>query len=185
MTKLKLQFLQQVVTIDNLFKLVKLLCILVMLFHMFACCWVFVGSLTGGWCFVDTESAADYSNTEEYVYITSIYLVCTTATTIGYGDFSGSTEVEKYFLVFLEFVGICIFSAITDNIRGLKSMPKIKEVISDRIMDVQNFLFEIDNVLDANLPDHIYDASTDYIDQSYRYGVASSFVTRTEFAILS
>ena len=52
-----------------------------------------------------------------------MYFVCTTATTIGYGDYVGTSEVEKYFLILLEFVGICIFSAITDNIRGLKSMP--------------------------------------------------------------
>jgi len=64
-------------------------------------------------------------------------------------------------------------------------MPKIKEVINDRIMSVNDFLFEIDNVMEGDLPDSIYDASTAYVEQSYRYGVASSFVTRTEFAILS
>jgi hypothetical protein len=88
---------------------------------------------------------------------------------------------EKYFLVILEFAGICIFSAITNNIRGLKSLAKIKDVINDRIMDVNYFLFELDNLLDGDLASHIYDAATDYIDQSYRYGVAESFVTRTEF----
>jgi hypothetical protein len=93
-----------------------------------------------------------------------MYFVCTTATTIGYGDFYGVVKYEKYFLVILEFAGICIFSAITNNIRGLKSSTKIKEVINDRVMDVNNFLFDIDNSLNANLAGHIYDAATDYID---------------------
>jgi hypothetical protein len=48
-------------------------------------------------------------------------------------------------------------------------------------MDVNNFLFDLDALLPLNLPTHIYDSATDYIDQSYRYGVASSFVTRPEF----
>jgi hypothetical protein len=79
--------------------------------------------------------------------VTSMYFVCTTATTIGYGDYGGGVKAEKYFLVILEFAGICIFSAITNNIRSLKSHTKIKDVISSRIMDVNNFLFDLDNLL--------------------------------------
>lgn len=186
-TKLKHRFLQNMLTIDNSFKLIKLLCILVMLFHLFACAWIYIGNVNDGFPGWRIREGLGVTLLEQrYIYVTSIYFVCTTATTIGYGDYGGSTETEKYFLLFLEFAGICIFSAITDNIRGLKSMPKIKDVINDRIMDVNNFLFDIDNLLcDTKLPDHIYDASTDYIDQSYRYGVAQSFVTKREFRILS
>jgi len=63
-----------------------------MLFHLFACCWVYVGSLLGGWCYIsidDVDNLEGLDKPEEYVYITAVYLVCTTATTIGYGDFSG------------------------------------------------------------------------------------------------
>ena len=93
-----------------------------------------------------------------------MYFVCTTATTIGYGDIVGNTAKEKYFLILLEFAGICIFSAITNNVRNLRTMPQIKEVINNRICEVQNFLFEIDMASDASLAGHIYDSATDYID---------------------
>ena len=93
-----------------------------------------------------------------------MYFVCTTATTIGYGDYGGSMKTEMYFLVILEFAGICIFSAITNDIQNLKSPQKLSRVINDRIMDVNNFLFDLDNLLAANLASHIYDAATDYID---------------------
>lgn len=53
-------------------------------------------------------------------YIDAIYYVTTTATTVGYGDFYAYEETEKLFVCFLEFAGICIFSAITANIRNLR-----------------------------------------------------------------
>lgn len=60
-----------------------------------------------------------------YIYITAFYFVTVTATTVGYGDFSGTTNEERLFLIFLEFAGICIFSIISRNIQSLKSTKKI------------------------------------------------------------
>jgi hypothetical protein len=83
-TKLKHRFLQNMLTIDNTFKLVKLLCVLVMLFHLFACIWIYIGDTEGGW---RREEGLTWSlEDQRYIYVTSMYFVCTTATTIGYGD---------------------------------------------------------------------------------------------------
>jgi len=45
--------------------------------------------------------------------------VTTTATTVGYGDYSAFNKWEKLYLIFLEFTGICTFSIITGNITSL------------------------------------------------------------------
>lgn len=68
----------------------------------------------------------------------------TTATTIGYGDYYGVTIYERSFIIVLMFCGICIFSTITGNIRGLKFMVNFQDAINQRIQDVNYFIFQID-----------------------------------------
>ncbi len=36
-----------------------------------------------------------------YIYISSLYFISTTATTIGYGDFGANTLVEFYYMIFV------------------------------------------------------------------------------------
>ena len=48
-------------------------------------------------------------------YVTSVYFVTTTASTVGYGEYGAHNSREKVFMIFLEFVGICSFSLITGN----------------------------------------------------------------------
>ena len=45
----KTNFILLVLLIDNSFKVIKLFCVLMMLFHMFACMWIYFGGLEGGW----------------------------------------------------------------------------------------------------------------------------------------
>jgi len=117
--ELKQKFIQHSMMINNTYLLFKTLFIMLILFHLFACCWIFIGSLDEGW-----RSGEDELEWND-VYWTSVYFVTTTATTIGYGDISGTSQYEKSFLIILEFVGICIFSVITGNIRKIKSTPTI------------------------------------------------------------
>ena len=36
-----------------------------------------------------------------YIYISSLYFISTTATTIGYGDFGANTLLEFYYMIFV------------------------------------------------------------------------------------
>ena len=99
------------------------------------------------------------------VYVNAFYFVTTTATTIGYGDIHGQLAGEKIFIIFLEFIGICIFSAITGNLRRLKRSSNMQKIIQDRIKQVQEFINDIDKVLKHKpLEDYIYDTTESYID---------------------
>lgn len=53
--------------------------------------------------------------------MTAFYFVTTTATTVGYGDYYANNKWEKFYLIFLEFTGICTFSIITGNITSIKA----------------------------------------------------------------
>ena len=53
---------------------------------------------------------------DSLVYITSLYWVITTLTTVGYGDITGNTTSELFFSMMVEFVGLTFFSFLTGTI---------------------------------------------------------------------
>jgi hypothetical protein len=52
-------------------------------------------------------------------YITSLYWVFTTLTTLGYGDYFGTTTDEYIFTMFVEFLGVFVFAYMMGNIKIL------------------------------------------------------------------
>lgn len=54
------------------------------------------------------------------IYTHAIYFVTETVTTVGYGDISPRNEKEKSFMIFMELLGILLFSYISTNIESLK-----------------------------------------------------------------
>ena len=74
---------------------------------MLACCWLYLGlydlyiedeSLRKTWAFVN-----DFDEGDPYhLYVFSFYWILETVTTVGYGDYTGSTLSEQVFSMFLE-----------------------------------------------------------------------------------
>jgi cyclic nucleotide gated channel alpha 1 len=75
--------------------------------HIIACLWVFTAtfqdSTEGTWM-----EGTDLSRGE--LYLTSFYFAITTITTVGYGDISGSSKIEKIFCIFLMLTGTSIYA---------------------------------------------------------------------------
>lgn len=44
------------------------------------------------------------------LYCFSVYWVCTVLTTVGYGDYAGTTSLERIYTFLLEFFGLVVFS---------------------------------------------------------------------------
>lgn len=83
--------------------------------HVAACIWVAIGTNnTGTW--VDDGNFRDAG--EFTLYITSLYWVVTTLTTVGYGDIIGFTKIEYTYTMMVEFVGIGFFSFIMGSIQN-------------------------------------------------------------------
>ena len=162
--KLKQRYIHNAIEIGNCHMMFKTSFILLILFHTLACIWILIGGREEeGW---QQRVLFDHQMDDmSVVYVNAFYFVTTTATTIGYGDIHASARTEKVFVVFLEFIGICIFSAITGNLRRLKRSSNMHKIIQDRIKQVQEFINEIDNVLKQKpLEDYIYDTTESYID---------------------
>ena len=83
----------------------------VMLFtHIMACLWYYLAKLDNlapdTW--VVRYGLIDVSKSE--IYLTSVYYIMTTITTVGYGDISGETINERIMCLFLFFFGVFTFS---------------------------------------------------------------------------
>lgn len=82
--------------------------------HLIACIWLYLGeSIDGSWL---QSYKHDNASTK---YITSIYWVVTTLTTVGYGDITGSTSEEYVFTMVVEFIGILFFSIMMGSINKI------------------------------------------------------------------
>ena len=87
------------------------------LLHYLACLWIYIGSAS----FIDFEEGyvpwiLDGDDFKEMTLIQlliySTYWVCTVITTVGYGDYTGSTTLEYIFSFAIMFFGFVIFSII-------------------------------------------------------------------------
>ena len=54
-------------------------------------------------------------------YIYSAYFVTTTVTTVGYGDISPTNTVERIFVFFLMFTGVCAFTFASGALSSILS----------------------------------------------------------------
>ena len=93
------------------------LCRIMLLLHYLAVVWLWVGSEY----FIGYEegfepwqfSIADFNGQpRQTLYFFSVYWVCTVVTTVGYGDYAGTTSLERIYTFALEFFGFIVFSVL-------------------------------------------------------------------------
>ena len=84
--------------------------------HALACGWVILGIVTeDSW--VDLLGFREKGN--DTLYITAIYWITMTLTTVGYGDVKGNSSDEYLYVMFVQFVGIMFFSFIMGSINSI------------------------------------------------------------------
>ena len=87
------------------------------LIHILSCLWVFFCTFGD-----NEETFLDESFKEKSVgdqYLTSLYFIITTFSTVGYGDISASNSVEKMLCIIAMLVGVAAFSTGTSAITNL------------------------------------------------------------------
>ena len=109
--------------IADTFELLVIFSAVVLIAHMSACMWIFLGHWDDHlpledrhtWRFNQAFGAdfAGYHDYQEYVF--AVYWVLEAITTVGYGDYAGAAgnTNEYLFTLLLEFTGVAFFSAMT------------------------------------------------------------------------
>ena len=81
--------------------------------HIATCFWIILASLMGNSEYDGTWLESFYKdglNEGLSIYYVSFYWCITTITTVGYGDISGTNNVERMFCAFVMVVGVIMFS---------------------------------------------------------------------------
>ena len=116
------KYLREIISISNAAeRMFFFLLIFLTLIHICSCLWIFVAKYDekSDTDWISIKEYEDYSNFE--TYMTSVYFTVTTITTVGYGDISGSTTMERVFCVFLMLLGVISFSFSTGSLSSIMS----------------------------------------------------------------
>ncbi|CAD8174104.1 unnamed protein product [Paramecium pentaurelia] len=126
----------------SLYKVLKLTFIMLFVAHWLACIWHFIADQEDS---ADSHSwlrAQDLQDSDWYVkYIASVYWATATMTTVGYGDITPVTSVEKIFGIVVMLLACCIFAYIMNSIGGIfVSMDYNEKLIRQKMGQANQFL---------------------------------------------
>ena len=135
---------------------------LLLTMHSIACIWIKIGTENEN-TWID-ERNLDKSDTN-LLYITAIYWVTATLTTVGYGDVKSQITYEYVYTMFTEFVGIGFFSFIMGSINTvLLTDVGESDEIAEKIEQVDIWLVALDNAKkEKSLPNVLYNSIKVYI----------------------
>ena len=92
----------------------------VFFYHISSCLFIFVASLDddmNSWLWQQYY----YDMDPDQLYIMSFYFIVTTTSTVGYGDLSASTTLERIFCIITMFAGVTAFTFISGALSSILS----------------------------------------------------------------
>ena len=124
--------------------------------HIVACIFIFIGKNEyPSWIVNFNHQNKNFNQ----LYLVAIYYTITTVTTVGYGDLSCVTTIEKLFGLFMEIVGIIAYSW------ALTSMSNYVKIENDKQIDFRNKSKILDEIKLSypQLPDDLYDRTIRFL----------------------
>ena len=148
------KFLQKFLKIRlGLQRLVSFVLSFFILIHIVACLWIMTANMgdstDGTWMEGDISAMSP-----GLIYLTSIYFTVTTITTVGYGDMSIITPIEKVFCIFCMIIGVLAFSFASGSLSSILSIYDFQNAKYKEQLTVLNKIhkeYKMDLVLYANL----------------------------------
>lgn len=117
--------------------------------HFISCVWYWIGfmnmKVSKGWIYtLIQQNSIEYSETT--TYISSIYWVFTTLSTLGYGDITPRERYEYLFTMMIEFMGVFLFAYMMGNINNLieKLDDDHNEYLENELEKLDQWLMKID-----------------------------------------
>ena len=124
--------------------------------HFYTCGWLLIHHYKKEQGIVAFEFSDTDITTE---YVESLYLIATTASTVGYGDYSGRGSedpvwyLEMTYLIFVTISGIILFGSVANQIFTYQSLMTVNEMVNQRVKSLEVYLYEISAVIsDLHMP---------------------------------
>ena len=121
-----------------------LLCI-----HYFACGWVMIYLIKE----LEDTTRLEFAETSVAArYFESFYLITTTITTVGYGDYKAfnSTEPvwfsEMLYLYWVSLIGTLLFSSVTNSVFSYQKLHTVNHIVKETLTDMEEYLFNVSKV---------------------------------------
>lgn len=110
--------------------------------HVTSCFWILTASFeadsTASW--IDGGGYRDFDNFQ--LYLTSFYFTITTITTVGYGDISGGTAIEKVYCVLVMLIGVLAFSVASGTLTSILSNYDTQNAEFQEQLQILNKLYQ-------------------------------------------
>lgn len=143
-------FWRKTLLFENLLKWILVGVEFILALHWFACGWILIHriKLESGHRLIDFTY-----NFDIYDYVESVYLMTTTITTVGYGDFkafhddTGHWLPEMIYLYFVTLFGINLFSSVTREIFVYKKLKKVSEMVCEGKKAMEEYLNDVSRVM--------------------------------------
>lgn len=126
-----------------------------MIIHFYTCGWILI-------YYYKVEKGIEtfeFSSDNLMVhYFESLYLMTTTISTVGYGDFKGFYSVEPYwhfemtYLIFVTITGIILFGTVANQIFKYKTLLTVHEMVNVRVKEIEIYMYQISATLEENIP---------------------------------
>jgi CRP-like cAMP-binding protein len=122
-------------------RLIWFLITFLLLVHILACFWVFIGKFDQqesdrNWIYM--TKMQDYGDWQ--IYLAAVYWATTTLTTVGYGDIKAYNSNERVFACLSMIIGIFLYSYIIGSLTNLLSNLDVREAKLTRKLDIVNRL---------------------------------------------
>ena len=114
--------------------------------HYFACGWVIITLIKD----LEGVKRLDFVETDViYQYFESFYLITTTITTVGFGDYKAFNDsdpvwvAEMCYLYFVTLVGLIIFSTVTNEIFNYERLKTVNEIVAETLYSMEEYLYNV------------------------------------------
>ena len=127
--------------------------------HIISCLWVMAAQFEEGYKGTWMEGPIQ-DMTPGQQYLTSLYYTITTITTVGYGDISGNTPLEKIFCIFIMIIGVVAFSFASGSLASILQNYDSSNAKYEEKLQMLNNVYK-----KYNLPNDLYSR----LKQSFRF----------------
>ena len=149
---------------ENWSHLIFNVCLFFLLLHLTTCLHIFISSTSyPNWIILNNLNFSSLPN----IYLSSIYFILTTVTSVGYGDIIGNTFTEFCFQILILLFGLIAYSWLVSSISNyVKENSKQSEIFTKKISMLNEIKLE-----HPNMPNELYDKiylHLEYINQKQK-----------------